>query len=260
MLNKMKTAVAVLLAVGTLLVAVPASAQSTNDGAASTIDEATPQGLASLAPNDRITRLYRAALGREPDAAGHDYWVDQIESGESLLALTRSLIDSEEAQNRSTGDPLRDAYLWALGREPDTSGYEYWSQYDAARAVLYISDSAEHRIATGLEVVQAPVVPVVSPSAPAGWVDAGHGVYVPPILLEIRRCESGGNYLAANRRSSARGAYQFLASSWAAYGHAARYGVFEAHLATPAQQDEAAVITWKRDGVRPWYASRSCWG
>lgn len=253
----MKMTVAALLAVGTLVFAVPASAQS---GTSAATEETDINGLALLAPNDRITRLYRAALGREPDIAGHAYWVDQIDNGASLLGLTRSLMSSEEAQNRSTGDPLRDAYLWALGREPDTSGYDYWSRYDAARAVLFISDSAEHKVNVGLEVIEGPFAPLESPSAPAGWVDAGHGVYVPPILLEIRRCESGHDYQAANRRSSARGAYQFLASSWAAYGHAQRYGVFEAHRATNAEQDEAAVITWKRDGVRPWYASRSCWG
>ena len=97
-------------------------------------------------------------------------------------------------------------------------------------------------------------------AAENGFVNAGHGVYVPPILLEIRRCESGGNYQAANPSSSARGAYQFLTGSWAAYGHADRYGVSQAHLATNAQQDEAALITWQRDGTRPWNASRHCWG
>ncbi len=95
---------------------------------------------------------------------------------------------------------------------------------------------------------------------PPGWVDAGHGVYVPPILLEIRHCESRGDYTAANKHSSARGAYQFLTMSWRGYGHAERYGVPSADKATPAQQDEAAVITWQRDGTRPWNASRHCWG
>jgi len=99
-----------------------------------------------------------------------------------------------------------------------------------------------------------------APANPDGYVDAGHGVFVPAVLLEIRRCESTNNYQAANPRSTARGAYQFLRSSWAAYGHADRYGVSEAHNATNAQQDEAALITWQRDGTRPWNASRSCWG
>ncbi len=94
---------------------------------------------------------------------------------------------------------------------------------------------------------------------PDGWVDAGSGVFVPQIMLDIRYCESRDNYTAANPSSSARGAYQFLTGSWAAYGHAERYGVNQAHLATAAQQDEAALITWQRDGTRPWNASKSCW-
>ncbi len=97
-------------------------------------------------------------------------------------------------------------------------------------------------------------------AADNGFVNAGHGVYVPPILLKIRWCESTDNYTAANPSSSARGAYQFLTGSWAAYGHADRYGVSQAHLASPAQQDEAALITWQRDGTRPWLASKHCWG
>lgn len=79
------------------------------------------------------------------------------------------------------------------------------------------------------------------------------------MLLRIRFCESTDNYQAANPSSSARGAYQFLTGSWAGYGHADRYGVSQAHLATNAQQDEAALITWQRDGTRPWNASKSCW-
>ncbi|MGI9594645.1 MAG: transglycosylase family protein [Acidimicrobiales bacterium] len=98
-----------------------------------------------------------------------------------------------------------------------------------------------------------------APPADDGRVDAGHGVLVPAVLIAIRYCESTDNYTAANPRSSARGAYQFLTGSWAAYGHRDRYGVNQAHLATPAQQDEAALITWERDGTRPWNASKSCW-
>ncbi len=96
-------------------------------------------------------------------------------------------------------------------------------------------------------------------SATDGWVDTGNGVMVPPVLLAIRWCESTDNYTAANPSSSARGAYQFLTGSWDAYGHKDRYGVSQAHLATPVQQDEAALITWERDGTRPWNASKSCW-
>ncbi len=100
--------------------------------------------------------------------------------------------------------------------------------------------------------------PVIPPESE--WIDAGNGVAVPDVLLRIRYCESTNNYRAAHSVSSARGAYQFLTRSWEWYGHAARYGAARADLATPAQQDEAAVLTLRRDGTRPWLASWRCWG
>ncbi len=96
-------------------------------------------------------------------------------------------------------------------------------------------------------------------STEEAWVDAGNGVSLPAVMLDIRYCESRGDYQAANTASSARGAYQFLTGSWKHYGHAERYGVAFAHLASPAQQDEAALKTWQADGTRPWNASKSCW-
>ena len=91
------------------------------------------------------------------------------------------------------------------------------------------------------------------------WIDGGNGVALPDLLLRIRYCESTNNYSAAHVASSARGAYQFLSKSWEWYGHAERYGVAEAHLATPAQQDEAALLTYRQVGARPWAESRHCW-
>ncbi len=101
------------------------------------------------------------------------------------------------------------------------------------------------------------VEPDIEPKS--AWIDAGNGVVVPDLLLRIRFCESTNNYVASHVVSSARGAYQFLAGSWDWYGHAARYGVPSADQATPAQQDEAAVITLEKSGARPWAASRACW-
>lgn len=105
----------------------------------------------------------------------------------------------------------------------------------------------------------APAETTTTTAADNGWVDTGNGVLVPPVMLAIRWCESRDDYQAANPSSSARGAYQFLSGSWAAYGHADRYGVSTADQATRVQQDEAALLTWERDGTRPWNASRSCW-
>ncbi|MEL7158420.1 MAG: transglycosylase family protein, partial [Actinomycetota bacterium] len=113
----------------------------------------------------------------------------------------------------------------------------------------------------------APLVSVTVPGEwiepevePEGeWIDGGNGVRLPDVLLRIRFCESTNNYGAAHVASSARGAYQFLSGSWEWYGHAARYGVAAANQATPAQQDEAALLTFQQDGARPWAESRHCW-
>ena len=114
---------------------------------------------------------------------------------------------------------------------------------------------------TGPEEVATTTTTWVEPTLPpeSEWVDAGNGVLVPDLLLRIRFCESTNNYKAANSNSSARGAYQFLNKSWDWYGHAARTGVAEAHLAAPAKQDEAGLLTLQSQGTAPWRPSRDCW-
>lgn len=222
--------------------------------------------FATEAHDDQIVRLYVTALGRTPDAQGLAYWSDRRENGETMVDLAREMISLPEAQAVSSGDFVVDAYRNVLDRDPEPGGYEHWASFnDPAVAVAQIADSPEAQALTGTTAPPIPLVevspaPAAATNVPTGWVDSGNGVFLPPILLEIRFCESTDNYTAANSRSSARGAYQFLSSSWAWYGHAARYGVSSADQATPAQQDEAALLTWQQDGTRPWYASRHCWG
>lgn len=220
---------------------------------------ATAQGDLT-AYNHQVIRLYRTTLGRSPDAEGLNYWTNRLATGESVQDVAAGFLGTPEASSSSTGDSIIDAYNRALGRMPDQGGYAYWAQQRLPMAVVAISDSIEHIQITG--TVAPPVPPATAAAVaaiPPGWVDAGHGVHVPPVLLRIRQCESKNNYQAANRISSARGAYQFLKSSWRLYGHSARYGVEEAHLATNAQQDEAALLTWQRSGTSPWNASAGCW-
>jgi hypothetical protein len=204
----------------------------------------------------QAARLYRAVLAREADHAGASYWGELLADGYAIEAIAKHLLASEEYRNRSVGDHVVDTYVGALGRMPEPAGHAYWSEFeDRSVVVVAISDSVEHQ-----QITDTLPPPSRVRLAPKGWVNAGHGVFVPPVLLDIRFCESRGDYTAANPRSSARGAYQFLRGSWAAYGHAARYGVATADRATPAQQDQAALITWQADGTRPWNASRHCWG
>lgn len=73
----------------------------------------------------------------------------------------------------------------------------------------------------------------------------------------IIACESGGNPRAQNASSSASGLFQFIDSTWRAYGgteFAAR-----AKDATIAEQYAVAHRAFAREGYRPWNASKSCW-
>ncbi len=130
------------------------------------------------------------------------------------------------------------------------------------------ADTAEGFNAAVADVVDEVTAPAtttttvwVEPPLPpeSEWIDTGNGVSVPDVLLRIRFCESTNNYAAANTGSSARGAYQFLTKSWDWYGHAEITGVTQAHLASPAEQDAAALRTLQAQGTGPWAESRACW-
>lgn len=70
-------------------------------------------------------------------------------------------------------------------------------------------------------------------SAPAG----GGSAPMPPD--SVKRCESGGNYQAQNRTSSASGAWQIINSTWDNYK-----GYPTAASAPPEIQDERAAQLW----------------
>lgn len=79
-----------------------------------------------------------------------------------------------------------------------------------------------------------------------------------PNWAPIIACESGGNATAQNPSSTASGLFQFLDSSWIAYG-GSKYAS-RAKDATPAQQYEIANRAYAQSGLTPWTASQGCWG
>ncbi len=223
-----------------------------------------PVEAAELSEREQqIHRLYWVSLGRTGDPAGVRHWTQQLIDGASLENIVLRMVLSREGRSKAKAGSSfsRNAYVWALGREPGPIDAVVWKGVPETKVLVAVANSPEHRAIFATRPQPSPVATDLKPTPthPPGWVDAGHGVYVPAVLIEIRRCESGGNYKAVNGSSGASGAYQFLRSSWAAYGHNTRFGTSTGAAATPAQQDQAAVITYQRSGTRPWLASRHCW-
>lgn len=76
-----------------------------------------------------VTRCYRVILGREPEAAGLAYWVQNLKSGkEKASEIINGFVTSKEFQNKhlSDEDAVEILYNAMLGRGSDSGGKNYW--------------------------------------------------------------------------------------------------------------------------------------
>jgi Domain of unknown function (DUF4214)/RTX calcium-binding nonapeptide repeat (4 copies) len=86
-----------------------------------------------------VDRLYQNVLGRAGEEGGRDYWITQLQAGLSRAEILVGF--SESAENRANTAGLAAAGVWdadetmavvgrlyhaALGRRPDTDGFNYW--------------------------------------------------------------------------------------------------------------------------------------
>lgn len=105
-----------------------------------------------------VARLYVAVFRRQPDAAGHAFWTDRIESGGRLRNAARYF--TSQSEFLSIYGAMTDAefvdllYANVLGRSGEPAGVAYWNDRLAAgteRAVvtLLFSESREFRAITG---------------------------------------------------------------------------------------------------------------
>lgn len=84
---------------------------------------------------------------------------------------------------------------------------------------------------------------------------------LPRMLKRIGGCETRNsptariNYKSQNPSSTASGGFQFLDTTWDRY-----MGYKEAWKAPHRVQNKKAIITYKKEGTKPWYASKPCWG
>lgn len=117
------TVVAAVVALGSVLVAVPAGADVPGLGYTDTRCEGD---------TDSVARLYRAALGRLPDRGGFEFWVGAYHSGGwSLPEMAEFFVGSAEFQ-RNHGDLdddafVRQMYQNVLRRQGDRGGIEFWT-------------------------------------------------------------------------------------------------------------------------------------
>jgi hypothetical protein len=76
-------------------------------------------------------RVYKAAFNRTPDKSGLKYWIDQMDTGMSMVEVAARFIDSNEFRNAygtnpSSSDFLMKVYQNVLGRTPDEGGFKWW--------------------------------------------------------------------------------------------------------------------------------------
>ncbi len=83
---------------------------------------------------NQLTDLYLAFFGRAPDVTGMEYWVQSnLNGGKDLTRIAKDFSWSTEAQALfPTGSSNRDfvqlVYNNCFDRQPDTAGWDYWTQ------------------------------------------------------------------------------------------------------------------------------------
>ena len=105
---------------------------------------------------DPVARLYRAFLGRTPDAGGLQFWVGRRRSGDWTLVRTADQFAASSEFIRKYGALTNRQYVTriytdVLGRPADQGGVDYWTrQLDLKRrsrgsVMVGFSESSEYR-------------------------------------------------------------------------------------------------------------------
>ncbi len=99
---------------------------------------ATDASTTSLANTDELVihRLYVAAFGREPDAAGFNHWAEQLAGGQSLADVAASFTSTDEFTDQFGTHPVPRQVIELLhqnllGRAPTATEVEYWLSVEA---------------------------------------------------------------------------------------------------------------------------------
>ncbi len=83
---------------------------------------------------DHLTDLYLAFFGRAPDVSGLEFWQEQLlERGRDFATISKDFAWSVEAQRLFPQDDSNREFVKAIyqncfDRDPDTGGWDYWTQ------------------------------------------------------------------------------------------------------------------------------------
>ena len=108
-------------------------------------------------PAAQVVRLYHAALDRDPEQQGLNFWIGQLREGHGLLDLAQSFLASPEFNSRygslTDSQYVDRLYQNVLGREGEAAGKAWWlSQLDSghsrAEVLQGFSESAENKANT----------------------------------------------------------------------------------------------------------------
>ncbi len=104
----------------------------------------TCDGETISAAQAQLYRAYAGALGRQPDQAGYDWWLNEINEGrQTLESMLAGFIFSEEFLgfvNATDGNSIDNAVFLThifenvFGRQPDEAGFAFWlGELDSGR-------------------------------------------------------------------------------------------------------------------------------
>ena len=108
-------------------------------------------------------RLYNAAFDRTPDKSGLGYWLNQMDNGTSLKAVSQGFVSSNEfvalnGVNPTSTQLATSLYKHVLDRTPDQVGLAYWvGQLDSnsmtrSDVLMGFSESTENQIAVSGQI------------------------------------------------------------------------------------------------------------
>jgi hypothetical protein len=98
-------------------------------------------------------RLYQAAFDRKPDNDGLKFWINSLDSGNSLQQVAKGFVDSAEFQALNPGQDqntlVNNLYQHVLHRGADADGLQFWNTQmsagmTAAQLLVSFSESQEN--------------------------------------------------------------------------------------------------------------------